>query len=118
VDLADRVERAQSRRYALLEEQAEQVAVRSADLLADYHVHAELGVLARPLARPKGAPDLVVIGDGDDVDALRRHGHNVLRALGAVAPERVHVQVGAAVRTRPHHARVCRRTVNGLPLSA
>jgi hypothetical protein len=119
VDRADRVERAEAGRHALLEEQAEEVAIERADLFAHDDVDAELGMRARPVARAQRAADLVVVGDGHHVDLTIVGGfHDHLGTLGAVAPHRVHVQVGATVRTGSHCRRVWRRSVNGLSLSA
>src|SRR5207245_8750701 len=97
--LADGLERAETGRHALLEKEAEEVAVERTNLLADHDVDAELGVLPCPLARPERAADLVVVGDGHDVDAPGRRLENGLGALGAIAPEGVHVQATPSART-------------------
>ena len=47
-------------------------------------------------ASPERAPDLVVIGEGDDIHPARRRPHDALRRLRTVTPVRVHVQIGPA----------------------
>ena len=116
VDDLDGLECGKAGRHELLEEKTQEVAVEGADLLADHHVHAELGPGESPLPSAEGSADLVVVRDGDDVEAALDGVHDRLGALRSVAPHRVHVQVGAAVGTRPHRGPVWRESVKGLPL--
>ena len=93
-------ERGEPGRHALLEVEADEMAVQRADLLAHDHVDAEVGLPPRVFARGERAPDLVVIGDGEHVDAPGRRRHHRLRSLRAVAPGGVDVQIGPPLSLR------------------
>src|SRR5919108_871104 len=67
VDFLNGPERAESRSDRLMEEEAEDVSVQRADLLADDDVDTELRVVLRELVRPQRPANLVVIGDGDHI---------------------------------------------------
>jgi hypothetical protein len=93
LDLGDRLGEGQAARDALLEEQADDLALGGLDLFADDHPHA---VALGQGERLEAAGDLVVVGHGDDVepylggpleDLLDGHG----AVLGVVG---VHVEVG------------------------
>jgi hypothetical protein len=101
------------------------VAVEGADLLADHHVDPQLGVLAREVARARGAGHLVVVGDRDHVEPPGGGAHDGLGRLAAVAVERVDVEIGAALDARPpgcslsrthaiHHVRACTAGIDRL----
>src|SRR5262245_1947804 len=112
----DGLERREAGRHELLEEETQEVAVESTDLLAHHDVDAELRAGERPLPSAERSADLVVIRDGDDVEAPLDGIHDLLGALRTVAPHRVHVQVGAALGTCPHREQVWRGCVNRLLL--
>jgi hypothetical protein len=135
VDAGDRLERGQSRRNRLLEPEPDEVTVTRADLLAHHHVHAQLRMRERELAGGAGPADLVVVGDRDDVDAAGGRAHDRLGTLGAVAPDRVRVEIraprgnvgsmpsagrpvraGSCTERWRHPWRVCGRDVNGRPV--
>src|SRR5262245_22061967 len=118
VDDLDGLERREAGRHELLEEETQEVAVEGADLLAHHDIDTELGTGERPLPGAERSPDLVVIRDGDDVEAPLDSVTDRLGTLRTVAPHRVHVQVGAAVGTGPHRGQVWRECVNSLLLCA
>jgi hypothetical protein len=93
---SDRLPRGQAGRHPLGQVEPDQVAVQRADLLADHHVHAELGMLARVVAGPQRPGHPVVVRDGHHVEPAGRREHDGLRRLPAIAVERVHVQVRAS----------------------
>src|SRR5207253_7583470 len=105
VDQLDRPLRGQAWWYPLLEEEAEEVAVARADLFADDHLDAERGMLGGERARLERAADLVVVGDGDDVRPAGRRLDDHVGMLGAVAPDGMDVEIGAARKRRGAPAR-------------
>jgi hypothetical protein len=81
VDLLDGAERREARGHPRLEKEAEEMAVEGADLLADDDVDPEFQVVQREVARQQGPANLVMVGDGDDVEPPARGGDDRLRAL-------------------------------------
>jgi hypothetical protein len=107
VDLLDGAERREARGHPRLEKEAEEMAVEGADLLADDDVDPEFRVVQREVARQQGPANLVMVGDGDDVEPPARGGDDRLRALGPVAPQRMHAEICAPTRQDTHRSRVC-----------
>ncbi len=105
------------------------MAVQRADLFAHDHVDAELRVVVGKGTGALGAPDLVVVGDGDDVDAAGGGPDDVIGMLRAVAEDGMHVQVRASRWNAPpsspslpppreqtvHRVSACTSRVTGLP---
>jgi hypothetical protein len=74
------------------------VAVEGGDLLAHDDVDPQLRMPEGEVARPQRPQDVVVVGERDDVEPPCGGPHDGLGRLGAVAPERVNVEVGPARR--------------------
>src|SRR5262249_36573364 len=96
MDELDRPHRRQAGRHPLGEPPTAQMPVQRGDFLADDEVDAERRVRGGEVAGGERAADLVVIRDGQDVEAPpRRREDDRLGRLSSVAPVRVDVQVGA-----------------------
>ena len=86
-------------------------------------------MLAREVPRAERARHLIVIGDGDDVEAARGGAHDRLGRLPSVAVERMHVQIRATreARSSPqsvsppreiHHVTACTAGIDRVPVRA
>jgi hypothetical protein len=86
--------RRQTWRDAFLEVQADEVAVQRADLFADDDVDTELRVGPGETIGFEGAPDFVMIRNGQDVQMSSGRANESIRPLCAIAPRRVHMEIG------------------------
>src|SRR3972149_7632361 len=101
MDAADGLLRRHASRHQLLEEEADNLALGRLHLLADDDLEAAAGLL-RQLLDDEGALDLVVVRDGDAVDALAQAALDERARAddGVAGVVRMAVEVGAQLRHR------------------